>query len=281
MKMQKQIKDKYLFIVKKFMDNFIEYSIDELYPDIPVDDFLIIMKEFSDIYYNTYERKGNKITHKILNHSFRVLEHFKTILIDLKNNGHMFNLNEINAMYIAISLHDIGKFITENDNVKNKDHAIISYLMVKYLLNKTKDIDLYYKNIILEMVGMHSNKKQNIDDVSIYTKIIRDADLFDERCGDSLFELLRNKATCVDNNLNEYEYDESEYILECAKSIKTKKYVYERINIQSNKDLFSRELERAESQYYEYFYRPRVKTFMEDLHNEIFKDQYLYINIEI
>ena len=142
---------------------------------------------------------------------------------------------------------------------------------MKYILDKKlirTSIDYSY-DIILEMIYSHSNKTKYRDQISIYDKILRDADLFDELCGDSLFELLRNKVRCINNNLNEFDYSESEDIIKCMKSSKTKEYVYKRINIESNKELYEYELNRAFDMYYEYFYTPKLNASLNDIYQSL------------
>lgn len=276
-----KIQDSYINKVTLFMDEFMKENKNSLNKNMTEEECLYLLKDFADDHYDNGKKKTRKLTHKIISHSIRVLENLKLILCNLASHGYKFNINELNSMYIAAIFHDVGKIITENTSIKNKDHNIISYLIVKYLLDLDSGIKSYNKNSILEMIFMHSNKKKKRDKISIYTKIIRDADLFDERCGDSLFDLLRDLTICENTNLNSYNSEAVDLFIKQINSSSSLSYINERINVKLNKDLYQRELKRAMTKYYEYLDKPKVKTFMEDLHKEIFKDQYLYINIEI
>ena len=257
--------------VKKFMDEFVFENKFALYKYDDIDELLYLIKDFGDDFYDIKKKKRNKLTHQVISHSFRVINNMMIILKDLANNGDYFDTTELYSMYIAAMFHDVGKIMTKNDKLDNEDHAYISYLMMKYILDK----DLirtpmnYSYDIILEMIYSHSNKTKYRDQISIYDKILRDADLFDELCGDSLFELLRNKVRCINNDLNEFDYSESEDIIKCMKSSKTKEYVYKRINIKSNKELYNSELKRAFDMYYEYFYRPKLNVSLNDIYQSL------------
>lgn len=257
--------------VKKFMDKFVFENKFALYKYDEIDELLYLIKEFGDDFYDIKKKKRNKLTHQVVSHSFRVINNMKIILKDLTNKGDYFDATELYSMYIAAMFHDIGKIMTKNDKLDNEDHAYISYLIMKYILDKKlirTSIDYSY-DIILEMIYSHSNKTKYRDQISIYDKILRDADLFDELCGDSLFELLRNKVRCINNNLNEFDYSESEDIIKCMKSSKTKEYVYKRINIESNKELYEYELNRAFDMYYEYFYKPKLNASLNDIYQSL------------
>lgn len=265
-------KNKYKHKVKNFMDEFVFENKFALYKYDEIDELLYLIKEFGDDFYDIKKKKRNKLTHQVISHSFRVVNNMKVILKDLANNGDYFDKTELYSMYIAAMFHDVGKIITKNDSsMDDDDHACISYLMMKYILDKDlirASIDYSY-DIILEMIHYHSNKTKYRDQISIYVKILRDADLFDELCGDSLFELLRNKVRCINNNLNEFDYSESDDIIKCVKSSKTKEYVYKRINIESNKELYEYELKRAFDMYYEYFYRPKLNISLNDIYQSL------------
>lgn len=267
-------KHKYEHKVKNFMDEFVFENKFALYKYDKIDELLYLIKEFGDDFYDIKKKKRNKLTHQVISHSFRVIINMMIILKDLTNKGDYFNETELYSMYIATMFHDVGKIITKNDtSMDDDDHAYISYLMMKYILDKDLiRTSIYYScDIILEMIRYHSNKTKYRDQISIYVKILRDADLFDEICGDSLFELLRNKVRCINNNLNEFDYSESEDIIKCMRSSKTKEYVYKRINIESNKELYEYELKRAFDMYHEYFYRPKLNVSLNDIYQSVCK----------
>lgn len=261
----------YEYKVKKFMDEFAFENKLALYRCNGIDELLYLIKDFGDDFYDIKKKKQNKLTQQVISHSFRVVNNMMIILKDLINKGDYFDETKLYSMYIAALFHDIGKIMTKNDKLDNDDHAYISYLMMKYILDEDlirTSMDFSY-DIILEMIYAHSNKTKYRDQISIYDKILRDADLFDELCGDSLFELLRNKVRCINNNLNEFDYSESKDIIKSMKSSKTKEYVYRRINIESNKELYEYELKRAFDMYYEYFYRPKLNVSLNDIYQSL------------
>lgn len=263
----------YEYKVKKFMDEFVFENKLALYRYNGVDELLYLIKDFGDDFYDVKKKKQNKLTQQVISHSFRVVNNMMIILKDLINKGDYFDETELYSMYIAALFHDIGKIMTKNDKLDNDDHAYISYLMMKYILDEDlirTSMDFSY-DIILEMIYAHSNKTKYRDQISIYDKILRDADLFDELCGDSLFELLSSKVRCINNNLNEFDFSESDDIIKCMKSFKTKEYVHRRINIESNKELYDYELKRAIDKYYEHFYRPKINISVNDLYQSLCK----------
>lgn len=263
----------YEYKVKKFMDEFVFENKLALYRYNGVDELLYLIKDFGDDFYDVKKKKQNKLTQQVISHSFRVVNNMMIILKDLINKGDYFDETELYSMYIAALFHDIGKIMTKNDKLDNDDHAYISYLMMKYILDEDlirTSMDFSY-DIILEMIYAHSNKTKYRDQISIYDKILRDADLFDELCGDSLFELLSSKVRCINNNLNEFDFSESDDIIKCMKSFKTKEYVHRRINIESNKELYDYELKRAIDKYYEHFYSPKINISVNDLYQSLCK----------
>lgn len=264
--------NKYKHKVKNFMDEFVFENKFALYKYDVIDELLYLLKDFGDDFYNIKKKKQKKLAHQVISHSSRVVNNMMIILKDLINKGDYFDETELHSMYIAALFHDVGKIITKNDSsMDDDDHACISYLMMKYILDKDlirTSIDYSY-DIILEMIQYHSNKTKYRDQISIYVKILRDADLFDELCGDSLFELLSSKVRCINNNLNEFDFSESEDIIKCMKSFKTKEYVHRRINIESNKELYEYELKRAIDKYYEHFYRPKINININDLYQSV------------
>lgn len=269
-----KIENKYKHKVENFMDEFVFENKFALYKYEGIDELVYLIKEFGDEFYNIKKKKRNKLTHQVISHSSRVVNNMMIILKDLINKGDYFDKTELYSMYIAAMFHDVGKIITKNDiNMDDDDHACISYLMMKYILDKDlirTSMNFSY-DIILEMIYTHSNKTKYRDQISIYDKILCDADLFDELCGDSLFELLRNKVRCINNNLNEFDYSESKDIIKSMKSSKTKEYVYRRINIESNKELYEYELKRAFDMYYEYFYRPKLNVSLNDIYQSLYE----------
>lgn len=273
-------KDMYEKRVNRFIDSFISHNRNELRQTSEVDDLLYLIKEFGDDYYDVSKKKQNKLTHQIIKHSFRVLDNLRTILLFLKDKGYKFNICELNNMTIGVILHDVGKVMCESDKkLKDAPHNLIGYLMIKRLFKYDNKLSDYDKCIILEMIKMHSDKRKDRDKITIYTKLLRDADLFDEICGDSLYDLLRDLTICVNKNLNTYEYDGIHELINEYKSDSTIQKIVKRINVKENRKLFYRELKKAEAKYNEYFFKPKCNTILDDICDE--NESKLYINIEI
>lgn len=273
-------KDMYEKRVNKFIDKFISQNKNDLHNTFEVDDLLYLIKDFGDDYYDVSEKKQNKLTHQIIKHSFRVLNNLRTILLFLKDKGYKFNIGELNNMTIGAVLHDVGKVMCESDKkLKDAPHSLIGYLMIKRLFKYDNKLSNYDKCVILEMIKMHSDKRKDRDKITIYTKLLRDADLFDEICGDSLYDLLRDLTTCVNINLNTYEYDGILELIKESKSDSTIQKIVKRINVKENRKLFYRELKKAEAKYNEYFFKPKCNTTLNDIYDE--DDTKLSINIEI
>lgn len=253
--------------VNKFMKGFVKNYRKVIICPSSLEEILYAIKEYGVDYYDIEFQDANKITHKIIKHSSRVLDNFKIIINHLTKKGYYFSKKEMNSMYVAIALHDIGKIITEHDGLINDDHASISYLMVNYLYkNGFKTIIDFDHDSVLEMIYYHSKKTKHQDKISLCCKVVRDADLFDECCGESLFVLLRDLAKCNNINLNSYTNVRPEELLEHVQTKKFKNDIIERINIEDNIKLFKRELKKAEKQYCEYFYRPKFNSSIEDIY---------------
>lgn len=154
---------------------------------------------FDNFYSGNIKRKEiRKIKYKIMSHTNRVIRHLNIILNFSEYKGrHKYSEYEKYLMFLACILHDIGKIYNDDGF-----HAIYSYIIAKYLLDLNKNIDIKAKNIILEIILMHGNKNQYKDEISEYTALVRDADLFDENCGFSLTELLNLMMLVVKMPMN-------------------------------------------------------------------------------
>ena len=182
-----------------------------------------------------YSKK--ELTKVIIAHTNRVIKNAFDIL-DYESKYHEIFLSkeEIEILYIALCFHDIGK-------VHNKEnHAIYSTIITEYLLDK-EYIKLVYnksykhvKNCILEAISMHGNKKENKDEISYITKILRDADTLDENCGDSLVDLAllyskgKGKTNPKKCNLNKADYSESDMIMTIRTDKKYMNKIIEKLN---------------------------------------------------
>lgn len=259
---------KYINEIKIYhiMDKFIKNNRGLLKNIEDIGEFQQIMLDYFVKLYRLNESNMRLMRNMIWWHSKRVGEHAVTIINHMNSNGYNITDNDEYKIFTAILLHDIGKFITVNDkSYDNDDHAIVSYIMAKYLLDKDQYLSKQDRNDILEMILMHSNKTEHRQQISLLSKIIRDADLFDERCGDSLETLLMLKINCPGKSLNTLEYDESDKIVKKVTRKKYYKKIHEKINIEINESLFKSEQQRAIDKYYDYKWGRNFKTELEDL----------------
>ena len=203
------------------------------------------------------QKNIQKIKSKVIRHTNRVLKHLDIIFQFSEFKGRKkFTEYEKYVMRIACMLHDIGKIYKDNDEF----HAVYSYFISKYILELSNKMDETTKNLILEIILMHGNKKEYRKEISEYTALVRDADLFDENCGFSLVHIL-NLMIIGCKNADEYEEFNKKYlkklnlnkenhqISDDLKEYKTcNKYVTKiksRISIEWNKELY--DLERAKA----------------------------------
>ena len=262
------------------MSEFMKETKHELYSDMKILDFIYILSDFMINYFDLSEKKIGKIVNKVIAHPSRVLQHVYTILRYLETEGYEFNESVKYDMLIATMLHDIGKFVTEHTEIKDRNHNIVSYLMAKYLLDRDKTLNENDKNIILQMILMHSHKKENQEVINLYDKILRDADLFDEQCGDSLYDFLKSKIQNHNMNMNTFYLIEVEPVIDFLKSKKNIKYINERINIEENRHLFKFEFNRAMIKFSNYINKPTEIIITDEIKDYFNTNRCLNINIE-
>lgn len=189
--------------------------------------------------------KKEVLKRKIINHSNRVYKNMKLIITNLELNEKIF-LSERDKFILSISclLHDIGKVY------KDKDHHIYSVIIVDYLLRLDKRFDEDLINDILNVIYNHSKKTKKKDKISILSKIMRDADLFDEECGDSLFYLLIGISGFKKCNLNKINLKQAKLLLYSKRDQKHKDEINSKINTPGGYDLYEKLLSEAAEKFY-------------------------------
>ena len=182
---------------------------------------------------------------KIINHSNRVYRNMKLIVTNLELNEKIF-LSERDKFILSVSclLHDIGKVY------KDKDHHIYSVIIVDYLLRLDKRFDDDLINDILDVIYNHSKKTKKKDKLSILSKIMRDADLFDEECGDSLFYLLIGISGFKKYNLNKINLKQAKVLLYSKRDQKHKDEIKSKINTPRGYELYEKLLSEAAEKFY-------------------------------
>lgn len=182
---------------------------------------------------------------KIINHSNRVYRNMKLLVTNLELNEKIF-LSKRDKFVLSVSclLHDIGKVYKDNN------HHIYSTIIVEYLLRLDKRFDEDLINDILDVIYNHSKKTKKKDKISILSKIMRDADLFDEECGDSLFYLLIGTSEFKKSNLNKIKIKESKLLLYSKRDQKHKDEIKSKINTPGGYELYEKLLSEAAEKFY-------------------------------
>lgn len=206
--------------------------------------------ELLEIIINNFESEfceDNKevLKRKIINHSNRVYRNMKLIVTNLELNEKIF-LSKRDKFILSVSclLHDIGKVY------KDKDHHLYSAIIVNYLLRLDKRFDEDLINDILDVIYNHSKKTKKKSKISILSKIMRDADLFDEECGDSLFYLLIGTSEFKKSNLNKIKIKESKLLLYSKRDQKHKDEIKSKINTPGGYELYEKLLSEAAEKFY-------------------------------
>lgn len=191
------------------------------------------------------ENNKEVLKRKIINHSNRVYRNMKLIVTNLELNEKIF-LSKRDKFVLSVSclLHDIGKIY------KDKDHNIYSTIIVDYLLRLDKRFDEDLINDILDVIYNHSKKTKKKDKISILSKIMRDADLFDEECGDSLFYLLIGTSEFKKSNLNKIKIKEAKLLLYSKRDQKHKDEIKSKINTPGGYELYEKLLSEAAEKFY-------------------------------
>lgn len=182
---------------------------------------------------------------KIINHSNRVYRNMKLIATNLELNEKIF-LSKRDKFILSVSclLHDIGKVY------KDKDHHIYSTVIVDYLLRLDNRFDEDLINDILDVIYNHSKKTKKKNKISILSKIMRDADLFDEECGDSLFYLLIGVSEFKKCNFNKIKLKEAKRLLYSKRDQSHKDEIKSKINAPGGYELYEKLLFEATEKFY-------------------------------
>ena len=258
---------------KRYIINqFNQYILPKLYKNIKINKCLeIIIDNFeSDL---SIEDK-NILKNKIINHTNRVYKNMKIIINNLELRNCIFLSDyEIFILNTACLLHDIGKVY------KNKNHNLYSAFIAEYLLSTDGRFDKNTINDILEIIYYHNKKDKNKSDVNILIKILRDADLFDENCGDSLLYLVISHIKNKDDDLNNLNVKKAKILLRQKMSDENRKEIESKINTPGGKELYRHLLDETIEKFYMYIDYIEEYEESEDYYNMKYIDC-LRINIE-
>ena len=170
-----------------------------------------------------------------------------------------YSAREKDIIKIASIFHDIGKLY------KKKNHAKWGSLIIRHLfnlefkVNGSKNISRSDAEEIIQIIQYHGDKEDYRDTISQLTKVVRDADRFDEMCGDSLVETaianIRNYRKNINEenvekaNLNYLDYRISDMIMNNRNDNETKAMMKREININVDYDLYLQLLNQANHEY--------------------------------
>lgn len=215
-----------------------------------------------------------ELRRKIISHSNRVYKNMKIIVKNLEiNEGIFLSKEEMFILSLSCMLHDIGKVYSD------KHHNFYSTVIVEYLLSLDERFDSELINKILEVIYFHSKKDKKQDKISILAKILRDADLFDEECGDSLLYLLISKIENNKDTLNKLKIKDAKKLLREKMSDENRKEIESKINTPGGKELYRHLLDETIEKFYMYIDYIEEYEESEDYYNMKYIDC-LRINIE-
>ena len=248
--------------VKRIINELDENVIKNLYDNMKI---MMILEKIILNFSSGYDT--DELKNKIMCHGVRVYNNAKIIVSNLENKKIMYlSNNDKRILYLACICHDIGKIYSKNN------HHFYSVIILEYILNKLNIIKKEDIKYILEPIYFHSSKTKHKSKISQLAKILRDADLFDENCGQSLLILLVSNIKNKHNNLNFIDYKKSTRLLKEKMNPSYKAKIEEKINIESNKKLYNDLLWDAMSKYYEI-----IQPFECEQDN----DPYYYNSIEL
>lgn len=191
------------------------------------------------------EDNKEDLKRKIINHSNRVYKNMKLIVTNLELKEKIF-LSKRDKFVLSVSclLHDIGKVYDDNN------HNYYSVIITDYLLRLDKRFDEDLINDILDVIYNHSKKTKKKNKISILSKIMRDADLFDEECGDSLFYLLIGVGEFKKCNLNKIKLKQAKRLLYSKRDQRHKDEIKSKINTPGGYELYEKLLFEAAEKFY-------------------------------
>ena len=132
----------------------------------------------------------------------------------------------------------------------DKNHNFYSTVITEYLLTMDERFDSELINKILEVIYFHGKKNKNKDRISLLAKILRDADLFDEECGDSLFYLLISKIKNKKDTLNKLDIVKAKQLLKIKICNEHIEEIESKINTPGGKELYRRLLNETIENFY-------------------------------
>ena len=229
-----------VYTIKSRLDKYIKNN---LYKNMSI---LELLQVFIDNFVSKHCDDDNEtLRRKIISHSNRVYKNMKIIVSNLEINHHIYlSHEEMFILSISCMLHDIGKTYSD------KNHNFYSTVITEYLLTMDERFDSELINKILEVIYFHSKKNKNKDRISLLAKILRDADLFDEECGDSLFYLLISKIKNKKDTLNKLDIVKAKQLLKIKICNEHMEEIESKINTQGGKELYRRLLNETIENFY-------------------------------
>lgn len=241
-------RDKY--IINNILDKNVKYKLTK---NMELNDIInTICEKFKspECAYNISELKN-----VIIGHSNRVLKNaFNIIDYKIDNNEYYKESINIELLFIAISLHDIGKAY------KKENHSQYSGYIVEYLLEnniikfKYNKYNQKIKEELIDIIVNHGDKKYNKEFVSQSVKIMRDADTLDENCGESLVDLALRYSKTKDKdakkcNLNKINYSKSDAIMTLKTNEKYINKIIKKLNDPISINFYRDQIKLAKKEY--------------------------------
>lgn len=234
---------------KKYVNYVINLTNKYVLPYIESDMSVI---KLLDLFINNFKSDHCKYSKKVLrkkiiSHSNRVYKNATIIMSNLELNHKIyFSQEDRFIMCLSCMFHDIGK-VHDDDN-----HNMYSTIITEHLLSLDSRIEREIIDKILEIIYFHTKKNKHKNKISLMAKILRDADLFDEECGDSLLYLLLSKIDNEKEDLNKLKIKEAKQLLSEKVSSDHKNEIESKINTPGGKELYNKLLNETVEKFYLY-----------------------------
>lgn len=193
-------------------------------------------------------------------HGIRVWLNAETIMKYHEDIGYRkYSNRERNIIKTASIFHDIGKLYKKKNHAKWGSIIMEQLFIHEFKNNGYVNISKSDAEEIYKIIKFHGDKEEYRDRIDILTKVVRDADRFDEMCGDSLVETaianIRNYRKNINEenvekaNLNYLDYRISDMIMNNRNDNETKAMMKREININVDYELYLHLLNQANHEY--------------------------------
>ena len=193
-------------------------------------------------------------------HGIRVCQNALMIMNYHEEIGYRkYSNREKHIVRIASIFHDIGKLYKKKNHAKWGSIIMGLLFELEFKINECNNISKSDAKEITKIIKFHGEKEEYRDKIDILTKVVRDADRFDEMCGDSLVETAvanirnRNKNINEDSvnkaNLNYLDYRIADMVMSSRNTNEVKAMMKREININVDYELYLKLLNQANHEY--------------------------------